>query len=308
MRARRIDRGFGHPPLGAHRRLPREQIGKRCLGLARARLERGELGRDPRRLLFRLFEPPGNRLALALECSQRVAGIALQRLFAGDVVGQRTVEPIEFGQSPSDRVAPRPCGCQAMRQRMPFLADCGQRLAFLGKRTVGRLLRRIRFGDRTGDPLDLFACRRSLGPCALRARLGLDPARMEQPRLDFADLAAQFAIALGGAGLAAKLRRALLLLAQNFAEPGEVGLGCPQLLLGVLAARMETRNSGCFLEQLAALDRLCRDHRADLALADQRRANGRRWRRRRTARTHPSGGRPCRRSDRPIPSRARSGG
>ena len=79
------------------------------------------------------------------------------------------------------------------------------------------------------------------------------------------------AIALGGAGLAAKLGGALLLLAEDFAEPRQIGFGRAQLLLGVLAPRVQARNARRFLEQQPALDRLGGDHRADLALADQRR-------------------------------------
>ena len=93
---------------------------------------------------------------------------------------------------------------------------------------------------------------------------------MQQPRLDFADFAGQLAIAFGRAGLAAKLGRALLLLAEDFAQSRQVGFGRAQLLLGILAPRVEAGNARRFLEQLAPLDRLGSDDRADPALADQR--------------------------------------
>src|SRR4051794_21556112 len=89
-------------------------------------------------------------------------------------------------------------------------------------------------------------------------------------RLDAPDLFAQLAVALGRSGLPAQLGRALLLVAEDFAEPGEVRFGCTQLLLRVLAPRMKAGDSGSLLEQQPALDRLGGDHRANLALADQR--------------------------------------
>ena len=97
---------------------------------------------------------------------------------------------------------------------------------------------------------------------------------MEQPRLDAADLVGQLAIALGRARLPPQLRRALLLVAEDFAQPGEIGFGRAKLLLGVLAPRVQPGNAGRFLEQLAALDRLGGDDRADLALADEGRGVG----------------------------------
>ena len=94
---------------------------------------------------------------------------------------------------------------------------------------------------------------------------------MEQPRFERADLGGQFLVALGGARLPPQLGRALLLLAEDFAQPGEVGLGRAKLLLGVLAPRVKPGNARRLLEQKAPFDRLGRNDRADLALADQRR-------------------------------------
>ena len=93
---------------------------------------------------------------------------------------------------------------------------------------------------------------------------------MKQPRLDAADLVGQLAVAFGRASLPAQLRGALLLVAQDFGEPGEVGFGRAQLLLGVLAPRVEPGNARRLFQQQASLDRLGGNHRADLALADER--------------------------------------
>jgi hypothetical protein len=55
-------------------------------------------------------------------------------------------------------------------------------------------------------------------------------------------------------------------------EPGEVGLGLPELALGVAPADVQARDPGRFLEHHPPLGGLGGDHRGDLALADQRRA------------------------------------
>ena len=118
------------------------------------------------------------------------------------------------------------------------------------------------------DPLDLFGRRLGFRGGSLRRAFRFGPSRVKQPPLDPADLVGQLAIALGRARLPPQLGGALLLVAEDFGEPGEVGLGRAQLLLGILAPRVKAGDAGRFLEQLAALDRLGGNHRADLALAD----------------------------------------
>ena len=139
---------------------------------------------------------------------------------------------------------------------------------------VGPVVRRLRFGDRLVDSLDLFGRGLGFRGRRLRRALGLDPARVEQPRFDRADLVGQLAIAFGGARLAPQLRGALLLVAEDFAEPREIGFGRAQLLLGILAPRVKPGNARRLLEQQPPLDRLGGDDRADLALADERRRVG----------------------------------
>ena len=70
-------------------------------------------------------------------------------------------------------------------------------------------------------------------------------------RLDPADLVGELAVAFGGAGLAPELRGALLLVAEDFAEPHQIGFGRAQFLLGVLAPRVKPGNAGGFLQQHA---------------------------------------------------------
>ena len=132
-------------------------------------------------------------------------------------------------------------------------------------------MRRLRSRDRLVDSLDFLGGGSRFGGCGLGGGLGLDPARVEQLRLDASDLLGELAVAFGRARLATKLARALLLLAEDFPQPLKVRLGRTQLLLGVLAPGVQPGNAGGFLEQLPPLDRLCGDDRADLALADQRR-------------------------------------
>jgi len=64
------------------------------------------------------------------------------------------------------------------------------------------------------------------------------------------------------------------LLAQQFVQALKICFSRAKLLLGVLAPGMKARDAGCFLEHHPPLDRLGGDHRADAALADQRRGVG----------------------------------
>ena len=133
------------------------------------------------------------------------------------------------------------------------------------------LLRPLGIRDRALNGSDFFARRASFCIRRLGRAFRLGPARVEQPRLDAADLRAELAIPLGRARLPPERRRTLLLLAQDFAEADEIGFSRAQLLLGILAPRIEPGNAGGLLEQEAPFDRLGRDHRANLALANERR-------------------------------------
>ena len=55
---------------------------------------------------------------------------------------------------------------------------------------------------------------------------------------------------------------------KDFAEPRQIGFGRAQLLLGILAPRMEAGDARGLFQQQPPLDRLRRNHRTDLALAD----------------------------------------
>ena len=68
--------------------------------------------------------------------------------------------------------------------------------------------------------------------------------------------------------------RPRFLVAKQFVEAREVGFGRSQLLLGVLATRVQAGNARRLFQHLAPLDRLRGDDGADAPLADQRRRMG----------------------------------
>jgi len=132
------------------------------------------------------------------------------------------------------------------------------------------VMRYLSFGNRLVDSLNLFRGNLGLIGRRFRGGLRLDPARVEEPRLDRADLVRQLAIAFRSARLAPQLRGTLLLVRQDFAKPREIGFGRTQLLLGVLAPRVQARNAGRLFEQQSPFNRLGGDDRADFPLTDQR--------------------------------------
>ena len=169
-----------------------------------------------------ILEPPADCSALFVELADGLLGITLERLFARNVVGQRRFEPLELRQPPRNRVAPRPRGRQLVRQRMALLAQLGQRVALHRQRFRRLVVRCLGFDDRPRDPLDLLGRSSRFRSRRLRGLFGLRPARVDQPRLDQPDLVSQLAVAFGSARLAPKLRRALLLVRQDFRQAGEI--------------------------------------------------------------------------------------
>ena len=183
---RRFERRFGDPPFGAHRRLAGEQFGERGLGFARRGLGSRQLGRNPRRLRFVVAQPLiDRRRAPASSWAIGRGRIALQRLLALDVGGERSVEPIELGEPASDRVAPRARRRQLMRELVRRArAASASALRRSVKRRAAPILRLLRFDHRAPGSL-----RPRPPPPAPRRRggrrlLGLDPAGVKQPRLD----------------------------------------------------------------------------------------------------------------------------
>ena len=97
---------------------------------------------------------------------------------------------------------------------------------------------------------------------------------MQQAGLHAANLVGQLPIAFRRASLAPELGGSLLLVAQDLAQSSEVRFRRPKLLLRILATGVQAGDASRFLEQLPALDGLRGNHRANAALADQRRGVG----------------------------------
>ncbi len=100
LSASRFQRRFGDTALRSHCRLPGEKLGERGLGFTRRRFRRAELGSDACSAVFAVLELALDGRALLLQLGNRASGIALQRLLARDVAGERSVQPLELRQTP----------------------------------------------------------------------------------------------------------------------------------------------------------------------------------------------------------------
>ena len=94
LRPRGVQRGFGDPALGAHGGLPGKQFRERCLGFTRACLRAAELRHDARGARLRILQPLLDRGTLHFELRDGSAGVALQRLLARNVAGERSIEAV----------------------------------------------------------------------------------------------------------------------------------------------------------------------------------------------------------------------
>ena len=305
---RRFERGFRHAPLGAHRRLPGEQVSECRFGLPRHGFHFAQLGCEPGGAALAVGQALLDCRSLAGQLLDRTSRIGLERLLAGNLRRGGGFQPLELGQPPGDGVASGAGGRQLVGKLAAAAARLGAGGAPLGEPRFGHALRIARPLGLGIELLDLGRGRGGLLPGLLGRLLGFQPAGVDQPRLDRTDLVGQLPVSFGRPRLPPKRRRAILLVAEQLAEAGEVGLGGAQFLLGVLAPHVQPGDPRRFLEHQPALGRLGGDYRADPALADRAPASGRRWRRRRTARRRPWRGRRGRRSDRPSRRRARSGG
>ena len=212
-----------------------------------------------------ILEPLLDCRPFYLELRDRPAGVALQRPFARNVAGERCIEPVELGDAARDRIAPSPRRRQLVRQFMPLLAKLFEFPAALRQRGIRALLGRLRFGNGGLDRRDLFVRSLCFGTGCLGRALRFDPTGVEQPRLDAANFGRQLPVSFGRASLPAQLRGALLLVTQDFGEPGKVGFRRAELLLSVFAPCVEPRNAGSLFQQKASLDRLGGNDRADLS-------------------------------------------
>ena len=262
--------GIGDAPFGFDPGLVGSRLGQRQFGLAQVAVGIVERGGNDRAALF-----VGGELLLAVgqfafELCQRGGGVLGQAVGIAAVFLQPLVlavevlEPFFGGFQLAGQLG------HAVAMGAGIVAPVGQFVAGLGQgigRAVLRVLRRFHRGLGFGH-----AGFGGLGFCpgGFGGGGGIAPAGEDQPGFGHADPVGQRLVALGGAGLAAQRSDLLIELTHQVFEPGEVGLGRAQLLLGVLAAHVEARDPGRLFEHHPPFGRLGGDHRGDLALADQR--------------------------------------
>ena len=187
LRLRRFQRRLGDAAFGAHRRLAREQLGERGLGLARSRLGLAEFGGDRgAECASASVEPLLDRRALL-----RRAGRSRPPRRACSA-SSRAMSPVSAASSRSSsasrratvRAAParRPAGAPAHGPASRSSASALRRSA---SASVAPVLRRLRLGDRLLDRArPLRSAARASAFAASAARSASTPARVEQPRLD----------------------------------------------------------------------------------------------------------------------------
>ncbi len=100
---------------------------------------------------------------------------------------------------------------------------------------------------------------------------GADPMKMVLQRLHLANLAGDFAIALGLPGLAAHRLQLRRELADQIGQTREIGLGGIESELGLVPAAVQTGNAGGIFQHAAAFLRRGVDDLADPPLTHQRR-------------------------------------
>ncbi len=85
-----------------------------------------------------------------------------------------------------------------------------------------------------------------------RAQLGRGPAQAMRQRLGLADMAGEVAIARGLSRLALEARELAFDLADDVFEPAEIGLGCFQAKLRLVAALVQAGDAGSLFEDRTA--------------------------------------------------------
>jgi hypothetical protein len=267
-----VQRSIGDTPFGAHCRLACKQLSQRGFSFARGRLGLGQLGRNPRCMALGILKPLGDLRTLLAELLDRPCGIALQRLLARDVGGERSVEPIELCKPPRDRVAPRPRRRQLVGERMTLFAKFGQRVARAGEKLIRSVVDCLGSDDGLVNALDLLARGLGLRGCGLGGSFGFQPACVKKPGLVAADLAGELAIAFGCARLTS--RTALCSWSPRI-SPSRVGwLRRPSASARRPCVARAAPKSPRPPRAVAAARRACRNYRADLALADEGRRVG----------------------------------
>ena len=144
------------------------------------------------------------------------------------------------------------------------ITGCGERFGGAVLGALGGFRRSLRF---TNPRLR----RLGFAPGCLRSGGRIAPAGEHQPGLGQLDPVGQDLVAFCRAGLPPQRRYLGIEPGHDVLQPGEVDLGCAQLLFGVLAADVQPGNACCLFKHHPPFGRLGRDDRSDPALADQRR-------------------------------------
>ena len=274
---RGFERGLGDPPLGAHRRFAARAARP---APPRPRATRASAAVSSAAIRAAIASASASRASIAARSSLELRDRARRRRALS--AASRAVSAASAASSRSSSASRRTTVSRSARavaswwpSVAPGVARGQRRVAPLGERRGGLLLQRLRARC-------IACCSRATSPSAAsrfarpprppRGRPRASGRRPAAPRRAGSGRSACGSARPPAPGAAAP-RRALP-VGEDFVEPGEIGLGRAQLLLGVLAADVEAGDPRRFLEHQPPLGRLGGDHRADLALADQRRRMG----------------------------------
>ena len=262
--------GIGDPPFGLNPGLICGRLGKRQFGGAQAAIGIIERSGDQRTALVIGGQRRFASGQFTLQLAQRFGGVAGQPVGIAAVFLQPLVltiqvfEPVFSGFELAGKLG------HPVAVGGAIIAPVGQFLAGLGQRLRGLMLGILR-----GFHRGLRRRHAGLGPVRLRPRgfgsgSGIAPAGEDQPGFGQFDLVAQRLVTFGGAGLATERADLLIELAHQVFQPGQIGLGRAQFLLGILAAHVQPGDPGGFLQHHPAFGRFGSDYGGDLALTDQR--------------------------------------
>ena len=262
---------LGHAPFRFH-----PGLGGRAFGQRQLRGPAGGLGPFNPGLQGGQFGQGGGDGGVGLggfagQPRQGLGRIARQAIGIAAILFQPDALAIEIGD-------PLLGGFELTRQGGQPVARCRGIVAAIsdfvtrgGQSLGGGLLLLLGQGGRGLGLGNAEVCPVGFGLGVLGRRGGIAPAGEHQPRLAHADPVGQGGVAFCRPGLPPQRSDLLVQPGQHVVEPGQVGFGRPQLLLGVLAAHVQAGDPGGLLQHLPPFRRTGGDHRGDPALADQRR-------------------------------------
>ena len=261
-----------HAQLRLLGRLRRHRLCKIQFGVPRSILGGGDPRGESRAQLLRFGHSPLQRRDLRRQPGDRIGRIIGQRPFARPIFLQPARLLRQVGQATDDRLPLGPQRSQPMPRLIGGIARILGGRASVGQRCHGRL----RMGG--GGHLPFLRGRHGrvslfrLRPCSLRTGIGLAPAGEQHPSFGHPNLVRQADIAFRRPRLPPQRIGARVHIQQNLVQPGQIGLGRAQFLLGILAPDMQAGNARRFLQHRAPFLRPRSDDGGDPPLTDQRRA------------------------------------